>query len=162
MSLSAPWTEISAHELIEYSEECIRIIPANADWRDSFVGTTSIATRIAHGNPTKAMALYARLTALVRVTNEGAPGWVREDRAADGMAIINETLFAAAAVEPLVRDAEGEFIFDRESFLRRTLELADANPRFSELKRMAATLSFSTVFFAISLKVSIRTNATIY
>jgi hypothetical protein len=118
-------TKISARELIEYSEECIRLIPADADWRDSFVGSASIAVRLSNKDATKARALCARLTALANITKEGAPGWIREDRAPDGMAIINETLFAAAAVEPLVRDTEGEFRFDRESFLRRALELAE-------------------------------------
>lgn len=117
-------TEISARELIAYSEECNRLVPKTADWRDSFVGTTAIAARLSNRNPAKAMALYARLTALASVTRDGARGWVREDRAPDGMAIVDETTFAAAAVEPLVRDSEGEFTFDRDSFLNRVLRLA--------------------------------------
>lgn len=70
------------------------------------------------------MTLYARMHALARITREGARGWVLDQPAPDGMRLVEESMFAAAAVEPLVRDGEGEFTFDRESFLNRVLELA--------------------------------------
>lgn len=116
--------EISRQELVDYSEECIVRVPQNADWRDSFVGTTMIAARLSGNAPAKAMALYARMNALARVTREGAKGWVLDERAPDGMALVNDTMFAAAAVEPLTLDSDGEYVFDRDSFLRRVLELA--------------------------------------
>lgn len=66
-----------------------------------------------------------RMEALTRLLKEGKiSGWVLPAQP-DGSIPTMEAVFAAAAVQPLI-EKEGNVAFDREAFLKRVLELAEA------------------------------------
>jgi len=74
--------------------------------------------------PQKAGAVLLRIKALVRLLiNEGVPGWTLPKQP-DGGTPTREWVFAAAAVQPLIEVGK-DVAFERETFLKKVLELAE-------------------------------------
>ncbi len=77
------------------------------------------------GEPAKAGAVLLRMQALVQLLNvEGVSGWTLPKQA-DGAIPVQEAVFEAAAVQPLV-EIENDARFDRQLFLDKVLELAES------------------------------------
>lgn len=57
------------------------------------------------------------------------PGWSDPERKGkrNGANLTREVFFAAAAIEPMVFNRDGEMTFDRESLLKRAFQLAKRN-----------------------------------
>jgi hypothetical protein len=70
-----------------------------------------------------ATAIDFRLTALARLEHDAAlRGW--SIRREDGVSSISVDALKAAAIEPLIKSADGKAAFDTESFRRRVLTAA--------------------------------------
>jgi hypothetical protein len=120
---STPVLEEDMWELMKLSNDYHRDRKPELD-DDNFVVAVSLIAEISKGNQKKSQALFYRMQALARlISDEGAPGWTMP-KAPDGSMLTKAAVFSAAARHPLVfRD--GDFAFDRTSFLDRVLELAD-------------------------------------
>jgi hypothetical protein len=76
--------------------------------------------------PEKAKAVVFRLQALgVMIENDQLKSWIRMDGARAVPTIMQKALVSAAAVHPLSL-IDGDILFEKESFLRRVLELAES------------------------------------
>jgi hypothetical protein len=116
---------ITKRELLRYLQECNKQRDRVRDERDAFVLQSFAAVRVAKNDADRAMALMSRTALAALVTHErGAPGWTMPIEG--GGLLAQDTLFAAAASEPLVRTPAGEFGFNRQRFLDRALALAEA------------------------------------
>jgi len=110
---------ITLDDLLLASEEVHKLPPGDRDWE----GRTHLMARLFSGEPDKALAIDARLTAMARLIRAGAlPGWALPT-APDGSTQISEPVLLATATEPLIL-GEHDASFDRQSFVRRVLELA--------------------------------------
>jgi hypothetical protein len=91
-----------------------------------------IATKRLHQEaPEKAEAILARLKALSAMIKNGELNdWLLADRAAVPPAIAHKAIVSAAADHPL-SIIGGDITFEKESFLRRVLELAETEGRSS-------------------------------
>jgi len=112
-------TPVSKDEIIEIVQEIAEREPGDRDAE----GHMLVITSLHHNNPDKGQSIYFRLEALAQfLTQEGATGWTLE--LPNGATLTQEPVFAAAAVHPL-SERDGELVFERESFLKKVLELAD-------------------------------------
>lgn len=90
-----------------------------------FEGYVITAAQLHPKDRDKCRALYFKVEALADlIGEEGAPGWTLPPLA-DGRVPTQHAVFAAAAFEPLV-ERNGELRFRRAPFLKRVLELAEA------------------------------------
>jgi hypothetical protein len=112
-------TPVSNDEMVEVVQEIAAMEPEER----GFEGNMVTIARLHHHNPDKGQAIFFRLQALARfLMEEGATGWTVQ--LTNGTTLTSEPMFTAAGVHPLtVRD--GEFTFERESFLQKILEVAD-------------------------------------
>lgn len=79
-------------------------------------------------HPEKGKAVYFRLQALARLMKQDSlKGWTITGAEEDGT-FANGAVFAAAAEQPLML-VDGDVSFERESFLKRVLELAESQGR---------------------------------
>jgi hypothetical protein len=93
---------------------------------DMEMGRMFLAARQAE-SPQHALALFYRMIALARfVREETGTNWIMAQRDEDGARFINDALFAAAAEEPLI-GADGEWRFERQTFLDLVLHLAETD-----------------------------------
>lgn len=84
-----------------------------------------LIARIYKGEPQKAGAVLMRMQALVRLlADEGVSGWTLPKQP-DGAIPVQEAVFAAAAVQPLV-EIDNDARFDRSEFMDKVLELAES------------------------------------
>lgn len=75
--------------------------------------------------PEKAKAVIFRLQALgVMIENDELKNWIRMDGGRAVPIIMQKALVSAAAAHPLSL-IDGDILFEKESFLRRVLELAE-------------------------------------
>lgn len=89
-----------------------------------------LAGQQAKGDYRKAVALWARMSALASIIkDEGAHGWTFPNGKGDGGVFLREPVFAAAAVHPVIWEKGSEARFDRASFLDRVLALAEPETR---------------------------------
>jgi hypothetical protein len=110
---------ITLDDLLFASEEVHKLPPDDRDWE----GRAHLMARLFSGEPDKAFAVDARLTAMARLIRAGAlPGWTLPT-APDGSVQISEPVFLATATEPLIL-REHDASFERQSFVTRVLELA--------------------------------------
>jgi len=113
---------IELEDIIEFVEEMKGRKPEDR----TFDARSVLLARLHSGNPDKALAIEFRMHALSRLTDENPPkGWTLPEQS-DGAVPINEAMFAAAAVEPIIYE-DGEVAFDRESFMNKVLELSDTD-----------------------------------
>ena len=117
--------EIAKEELWEIASDLSASDRESPDAEPCFeAGFTTIARRTKKRRRRRAFAIWSRMEALARlVEDEGAPGWTLPQMP-DGSILTHRAVFNAAAVHPLV-ERDGEWVFDRTSFLDRVLELAE-------------------------------------
>ena len=115
---------VSGEDLRGYIEACQAKRRTGAYDYNGLMQITTAADR-ANNDPMRTLALYyrARAVALMMTANQGLPGWWFSG--SDPIGFAGDALFAAAAVEEMSRDAEGEFVFDRTKFLSRLFEFSD-------------------------------------
>jgi hypothetical protein len=112
-------TPVSQEELLSVIREVRESGPESRD----MTGHALIAVRLYSDDPDKVKAIMFRLEALARLLSEQeAPGWTLS--IPNGAVLIQEPVFASAAVQPLV-EQDGEVAFEREAFLEKVLDLAD-------------------------------------
>ena len=112
---------VSGQELLRVNEETENL---PAEDRSVEAGMFKIA-RLYRGDFRKAIAVFFRMTALANLlqTDEGIPGWTLP-QLPDGSIPTEKTVFAAAAIQPLI-EVNGEVAFERDTFMTRVLELAE-------------------------------------
>lgn len=112
-------TPVTPDEVLKFLEVA-EALPRDAR---CFEAHTITAARLHPGEFNKVTALMFRMEALSQLLEaQGAPGWTLPGP--DGSVFADHTVFAAAALEPLViRD--GEIAFDYDTFLRRVLAEAE-------------------------------------
>lgn len=113
---------ITGNQLLRFSDE-VQALPKDLA---GFVGASFVAAKHARKRPEEAAALIFRMQALAKlIEDEPLPGWTFP-KAPDGSITTDQEVFKAAAMEPLI-EREGHLVFDRESFTRRVLKIADLN-----------------------------------
>jgi hypothetical protein len=84
-----------------------------------------VTKRLYEEIPDKAEAILARLKALSAMIRNGElDSWLLGDTSGVPPAIANKAIVSAAAVHPLTV-VDGDIVFEKESFLRMILELAE-------------------------------------
>jgi hypothetical protein len=115
-------TTVTKKEILEIVEKSEH----HDDERKNFFGHIQTLVALHQGDQEKVSAIMFRMEALAKlIQGEGIPGWT-ESEAPDGSVLTQESVFAAAAVHPLI-EKDGDVEFDRESFLLRVLELAEVD-----------------------------------
>lgn len=109
---------ISAHDLFSVVTETSHL---GVESRN-FEGLTYSLARLFSGEPDKAGVIMFRILALARLVDEGeVREWIlRQD--VDGSVVAQKSLFAAAAVQPLVVN-DGGIAFDPVAFRLKVAEL---------------------------------------
>ena len=89
------------------------------------VGWIAARMKKKKGERHRGFAIWCRMHALMLLLQEDdVSGWARPIMP-DGSRLVNDALFNAAAVQPLI-DRDGQWAFERQSFLDKVLELADS------------------------------------
>lgn len=110
---------VTKEDIIEVVEELELVDPDDHGWEKGFV----TVIRLQNGNREKVQARMFRMEALAHLLeNEDTSGWTLW--LPNGAVVTQEPILAAAAVEKLIEN-ESDVGFDRESFLKKVLELAD-------------------------------------
>jgi hypothetical protein len=116
--------KISTKDFIRVIEECEKRSSGD-DWEPG--DGLYVIVFMFRKKPRKAQAIHFRIDAMNDLLTAGAiPGYFALPKNGDGGIPIREAVLAAAATEPLivVNDQIG---FDRESFVRRCLQLTEAS-----------------------------------
>jgi len=84
-----------------------------------------LVARLYRGDFRKATAVHFRMQALsnLLMSKAGLPGWTLPELP-DGSTPTEESVFAAAAVQPLI-EVGGKLSFEREAFMAKILEFAE-------------------------------------
>lgn len=117
------------NEIVLNEEELLQVINDYGKARDMGLcpeATGRIAeSRVYQENPDKAEAIMVRLHALSRmIENEDLNNWLIAEGLCVMPSIANQAVVSAAAVHPLCV-IDGGISFEKESFLRRILEMAE-------------------------------------
>lgn len=112
---------VSGQELLRANEKAESLPQENR----SFEGAMFTIAGLYRGDFKRAIAVLFRMRALANLlqTDEGIPGWTLP-QLPDGSVPTEETVFAAAAVQPLI-EIDGEIAFERDAFMAKVLELAE-------------------------------------
>ena len=131
MKSSAPDLDLikSLNSIELKEEELLRVIDEYTTARDIGVCPAAIGRiaekRLYEASPDKAKAILVRLQALAAlIRHDELKNWLLDDAICVMPAIANRALVSAAAEHPLAI-VDGDITFERESFLRRILELAE-------------------------------------
>ncbi len=112
----------SADDLLEVSDAVHEIPEDRRDWE----GRMFLLAKRFRGQHYRAMAVDYRLTAMSKLIEKGILPLGVLPQAPDGSHMVGESVFEAAATEPLLlRGSEPHF--EPESFRKRVLELTDAD-----------------------------------
>jgi hypothetical protein len=85
-----------------------------------------LMVRLFPGESDKPQAIECRIDAMNELLTSGAlPGWAMPLQP-DGSILVSEPVWKATASEPLLLDEHNAF-FDKESFVKKVLELAEPN-----------------------------------
>ena len=114
-------TPVSKEEIFEV---LIEVHELDEEERD-MDGRALTVIRLHAANPDKVQSLLFRIEALARIIErEGQSGWTLP--LANGAVATQQSVFAAAGVEPLV-EKDGQLEFERERFFEKALEFEDAD-----------------------------------
>src|SRR5262245_56747703 len=113
---------VSKDELLQLTEAYNASRREHPD-RDTEMAGMYLAVAHAGNDSDRALALWARLSALALALRDGgaAPGWTL-DKAEDGSYLVNHALLEAAASEPLTEGAV-EWVFDVARLRERALRV---------------------------------------
>ena len=89
------------------------------------VGWIAARMKKKKGERHRGFAIWCRMHALMLLLQEDdVSGWALPIMP-DGSRLVNDALFSAAAVQPLI-ERDGQWAFERQSFLDKVLELAES------------------------------------